>query len=787
MPAASMEVPVLSSFQSASRISFLTHSSSKLVSFKSYFGPIRYGCKRLSCNLKSFVKISMSIEKQSSSVSGYGNNREKNSGIVEVIAIGSRKDAVLELCLDSPFQSSSLRFWNILMKGTSNVQLQQRFLGKDITPRIVEAAIFVQSCSKAIILVAGAGFGLDHIAAIDILKAIRSANGFAVSIILKPFSFEGQRRLDEVKDLVGKLQEITNFCIDIDTDTLLKNELVTLDEALKTANYAALLAMNTISVVISEKQRKHIDAVHDDMKELRVSEVVNILGKYKEAKLGFGAGYNIRTSISQALYECPFIGAGVKDLDGVVICVVASSNVINNNDVQAFLHTFRQTAEYTEDIIISVIHEPNLEPNLLVTTVVILGHLEEQTSQKSSIFTRLAQHFPFVFKLLRSSPSQSNGTSRNNFMVINKIDSNEMENKVALEGIPGDSDDYFGGIENVQNRKPSDLNSLSGSDQNEVASLDGTTDSSTYYDEITEGIPTFHRDPLSGWNLGPGHQLAQEWAKERAADSEATPVLDNLSIFCLPVGVRSSEELTEGVNTLYASEFPELKSENDVKAPSFLSSSRSWGALSDASLEVMREFYNTASTLLKGKTDISKKQGVLSVRAASMLEAERDSPKKWSPIVEMQYRGGVYKGRCQGGLPEGKGRLILGDGRIYDGMWRYGKRSGVGTFYFSNGDVFQGSWRDDLMHGKGWFYFHTGDRWFANFWKGKANGEGRFYSKSGNVFFGHFEDGWRHGHFLCINVDGARCVFISQYNLRVMSKILHKHVLINHLWFFLLN
>lgn len=91
---------------------------------------------------------------------------------------------------------------------------------------------------------------------------------------------------------------------------------------------------------------------------------------------------------------------------------------------------------------------------------VISSHLEEQTSQKSSIFTRLAQHFPFVFKLLRSSPSQSNGTSRNNFMVINKIDSNEMENKVALEGIPGDSDDYFGGIENVQNRKPSDLNSL---------------------------------------------------------------------------------------------------------------------------------------------------------------------------------------------------------------------------------------------------------------------------------------------------------------------------------------
>lgn len=35
-------------------------------------------------------------------------------------------------------------------------------------------------------------------------------------------------------------------------------------------------------------------------------------------------------------------------------------------------------------------------------------------------------------------------------------------------------------------------------------------------------------------------------------------------------------------------------------------------------------------------------------------EAERDAPKKWNPVVEIQYRGGIYNGHCQGGLPEGK-------------------------------------------------------------------------------------------------------------------------------------
>lgn len=62
---------------------------------------------------------------------------------------------------------------------------------------------------------------------------------------------------------------------------------------------------------------------------------------------------------------------------------------------------------------------------------------------------------------------------------------------------------------------------------------------------------------------------------------------------------------------------------------------------------------------------------------------------------------------------------------------------------------------------QGWIYFHTGDRWFVNFWKGKADGEGRFYSKYGDVFFGHFKEGWRHGHFLRINVDGTRFSYLQ--------------------------
>ncbi|GLT96795.1 hypothetical protein SLE2022_143940 [Rubroshorea leprosula] len=737
-----MELPVSTSFSTVSRFLF----SPKVPSKHSFFGPKIQGIVsgKLSFNSRSMLRIPMCTEKESSS-SSYGvENKERevqSEGLqgdyefVEVIAIGSRRDAVLEFCFDSPFQLASLRFWSVLMNDALNMQLEQKLCRKDLSRRVVDAAFFQHSCSKAIILVAGAGCGLDFIGAIDILKTIRSAKGFAVAIVLKPFSFEGQRRLDEVKDLVGKLQEYTDFFIDIDTDTLLKKELVTLDEALKIANNAALLALNTISVLLSETYRRKIDVVHKNAKEINVSEVVNILGRYGEAKIGFGAAYDISASISQAIYDCPFIGAGIKDLDGMVICVLASSKAISSNDVQAFLHVFRQTTEYMREIIISVVHEPKLEPNLLVTTVVIIGCLQQEASPKSNIFSRLAQHFPFVSNLLKIKYKQPNDAYGNDVLKnASPTYSTEMENKIAVEGPSKTLDNY---TEEMQTSQSSNYDNIyilrnhdNGSDESEVELLDGRTDSPSYYDEIAEGNPTFQRGALSNWNLGPGHMIAKEWAKERAADSADTPVCDNLSIFGLPVGVRPSREMEDSVSTSLATEHKQPKSEADVGAQS------------------------------PGRTDVPKKQGVVSARAASMLEAERDAPKKWNPVVEIQYRGGIYKGHCQGGLPEGKGQLVLGDGSMYDGMWRYGKRSGLGTFYFSNGDVFQGSWRDDLIHGKGWFYYHTGDRWFANFWKGKANGEGRFYSKSGDVFFGHFEDGWRHGRFLCINVDGARCIEI---------------------------
>lgn len=60
-----------------------------------------------------------------------------------------------------------------------------------------------------------------------------------------------------------------------------------------------------------------------------------------------------------------------------IICVVASSAGLQKKDVKTILRTFRQTMEYTGDIIVSTVHEPDLEPKVLVTTFFILRYVDD--------------------------------------------------------------------------------------------------------------------------------------------------------------------------------------------------------------------------------------------------------------------------------------------------------------------------------------------------------------------------------------------------------------------------
>ncbi|XP_042007967.1 protein ACCUMULATION AND REPLICATION OF CHLOROPLASTS 3-like isoform X2 [Salvia splendens] len=716
---------------------------------------------KLSCNC-----VAASYE-SSSGRNNVGDDMPEECGeSVEVIMVGSRKDALLEFCSASPFLSPVLRFWNVLGQNSEQVQLQQRFTSRDSTPRTVEDFLAWHSSSKAVILVASAAYGSDHCTALEVLSNVKSGNGFVIGIIIKPFGFEGKRRQDEVKDLSDKLQKQAHFCIVLDTDMLLENDMVTLDEALRTTNSAVLMAINTISILLSEKHTKFLNAKDDSIREIQLPEFREVFASYKEARIGFGAGYNVKTSLLKAINDCPFLGVDIKDLDGVVLCIIASSGAVECSETNNILHSVRSITKCNGEIVVSIVHEPYLEDNKIATAIIVFGYTRKQLAPapRSGILSSLGQHFPSIFNIFKKQHQQLNNLEKvilsESPHVSNGINLPGLKDTFETNSLDSTSDDT--GSISGKTLSPSDdegeefrsSRSDHGSGEKEVELLH-TSFSSMPYELISEGNYVFKRELFTRGNMGPGHSTE---SKYETNFTDEAGLLDSVSIYRLPVGVKNLEKLEESPVSSTTKRGAAWRIDDDEKPVPIVS----WSGLTDA------DFNNNASISSKGNNIVnSKRQGGLSVRAASMLESERDSQKKWSRVVEMRYRGGKYKGRSQGGLPEGKGCLFLGDGSIYDGMWRYGKRSGLGTFYFNNGDVFQGSWRDDVMHGKGWIYFHTGDRWFVNFWKGKADGEGRFYSKFGDVFFGHFKEGWRHGHFLRINVDGTRAEELWEEGLLV--------------------
>lgn len=880
---------------------------------------------------------------------------------MKVVGLGNRTNGILEFCSNSPLVSSStVEFWNICSGASEKAQSFRKITG--FSPFSTEGAMAVvlddllvnhpSFLDSVVVLVAGTGFGSGDKAAVELLKQVWSSGGLAVSIITKPFSFEGQRRQKEVEELIVQLTKFSNLSIVVDSDVLLKREMVTLAEALRTTNNAVLLAIMAFSTLISDSHMKVLDIIPDDTKVVSASDILNILQHSGKAAIGFGAGFSVKASVERAAFDCPFLsGSLIQEINNVVISIT-SAQTMDKRDIQAAIRAFRQIARSSAQIICSTILETALEPNVIVSTIIVTGLDRRESTPKMNFWSQLSLSLPFPFSLFRDGLSLKNNVGQpssltskafcleealstrqdtlknndqkpqdNDFLVpaecqdgfkdfsnCRRNDNDRFKSQLSgkhkqfadevsctysltdtnsvvdnprstmrkdiintdnvlgsckLDGLVCDfreknlldldsaqetcdndksghtvqfvnPSSYLGSRSEAMQQR---LSSSSTGEASLCASFNGDGFQMDYPEHDTEGCeiarshqdgasigdeysvsfpmnlevhleknasdknhqhismlddtsiidsdktensvpraegsrPSTHfmdKERLIYWNEGLDLCAVEAWAHERASEQKDSEV-DNLR---LQVG--GNPVNGENVNPLSKKyqAGAELQLENSqAETPVDVHLSVQNG-IADAGLGAILDIYHAASALVSGKdAEEYRKQRSLSERAASMLETERGLKKKWSRVIEMPYREGIYKGRCQGGLPEGKGRLNLKDGSFYDGIWKHGKRSGVGAFYYSSGDVFQGSWRDDLMHGKGWFYFKNGDRWFADFWKGKANGEGRYYSRHGHVFFGHFQDNMRHGEGHYIESNGTKWHEVWDQGVLVNRKML---------------
>ncbi|CAM6094934.1 unnamed protein product [Calypogeia fissa] len=714
----------------------------------------------------------------------------------KVVGAGAGASAILNFCQQSSLLPTA-QFWYSSDVASEPVLLSDMELSKSAWNGFDDEAnnntlITQESNGGIVFLVLGVGTGVGLGTVPQQLKAVRSRGCLAVGIFIQPFMFEGPKRLEQANQLIDGLLGCTDILLVVEQDGLLRRDIVTVSEASTLAKNAVLLSIKTIAELLSVSANVSLDT-KIECTHATPDDTMKILQHAGKAWLGSGKGGSSREAIEMAVAEAPVSDYRPFGAKRLVLCTVASS-IDQSKELNGWKSFLHQTLGPELQLIISTVRNPMLENNVKLATIIIVRVNNHQVASGISDDDSNEYGLPSMIGINTAEQSfdsehkaySSLGTSRSPNSGALEGGQEKTSPLLALgpvtpNGSLSDNDssslNQGNSVDGTKTLRPSSDRNLSPQRANRPPphrSIGKRSSAYNYRSPIREDIKSVDARLVSfqapsasaasqklrlAWEAGPSSDIAEAWAQARAEAREPAQVTSGLDL-SLPVGVRvdlkqSFQATRENYTFSAGVEVAEDKwSGKDAVPvdPDALPRNR----MMDMGLEAVRDMYNAASALVMGRDmNDDRRQASLSQRAASMLESER-SQKKLTPLVEMGFKNGIYKGRCHGGLPEGKGRLSFSDGSFYDGQWRQGKRAGSGAFYYSNGDMFQGSWKDDVMHGKGWMYYYNGDRLYANFWKGRADGEGRFYSAQGDVFFGQFRENWRHGEFLYIEASGVR-------------------------------
>ncbi|CAK9197219.1 unnamed protein product [Sphagnum troendelagicum] len=646
---------------------------------------------------------------------------------LQIIGVGRKIPAIFNFCSQSPLLSSA-EFWRSL-QSTS-------LTSKDFTSNIARNLPFPPPKSGLMLLlqaVAGSTEALD--VATGLLQAARDQCCLAVSIVVLPFHFEGQRRRKEAEEAMHILGASSDILIVVEQDALMRQEMVTVAEADCLACTAVLLGIKALSDLLLGDNQVVLDETSYGQQDIDSFEIKSILQQGGKACLGFGKGGSVKAAMGSAALDSPFMhGWLAEEEKGAVLCTVASAAKIEPKEVQEALRLLQDLVG-KQQLICTSIQEPSLDTGVVTATIII--------TRVDDGFVILGGHMtdPLSLGTTEGDPSHTwNGAS---IEVRNGVDKgvNEKPTQKILKL------EQLGSQSGAQSKR---------SDQPVVSdgkSIPATSNITRPLDFRSEG--GVGQSPMAtgnAWKAGPSSAAAEEWALSRAQAREQLVAIDPEEETSITIGIRPRVEQQRVVGQHpYQKSAPEVIPVDPAAVPR-----KGVGAMLDKYRAMLQG--RDSSPALAPTT--------LSQRAASMLENER-STNKLTQVMEIQLNQGLYKGRCQAGQPEGKGRLTYADGSFYEGQWKQGNRHGTGAFYYANGDMYQGSWRNNVMHGQGWLYFHTGDRLHAHYVNGVANGEARYYSVDGNVFFGRLRDNWRHGECLYIESSGSRWREVWDYGMFV--------------------
>jgi cell division protein FtsZ len=213
-----------------------------------------------------------------------------------------------------------------------------------------------------VFITAGMGGGTGTGAAPVVAELARQAGALTVAVVTKPFTFEGQRRMQMAEAGIEDLKKKVDTIITIPNDRLLKivSEKENISEAFRLADDVLRNGVQGISEIITVPGRINVD----------FADVQTIMADAGSALLGIGiaSGENRAIEAARAAISSPLLEASIDGATGVLF------NITGGNDMTLIeLHEAARIISEAVDpeaqIIFGSVQDERMEGEIRITVV----------------------------------------------------------------------------------------------------------------------------------------------------------------------------------------------------------------------------------------------------------------------------------------------------------------------------------------------------------------------------------------------------------------------------------
>lgn len=208
----------------------------------------------------------------------------------------------------------------------------------------------------------GAGGGTGSGAGPIVAQEAKSRDILTVSVVTKPFSFEGVRRKNNAEVAVDKLAREVDALITIPNDRLLQtiDPRTPLEDTFMIADDVLRQGVQGISELITEHSLINLDFA--DVKTVMKNAGSALMG------IGHASGENRAVLAAQQAIESPLIEVKIEGAKGVLFSVAGGYNM-SMSEVQEAAEVITSAVAPDANIIFGASIKPELEDEIVITVV----------------------------------------------------------------------------------------------------------------------------------------------------------------------------------------------------------------------------------------------------------------------------------------------------------------------------------------------------------------------------------------------------------------------------------